>query len=169
MEQAIVNWEAISALSEAFGVIAVVASLIFVGYQIRQNARATRAASMNNIMDKWGEFYLRSSENDNLAAVVWNGVQDAKALTGVDRWRLSMALTGFFYFWNNAYYQWTIGVYESKAWSAQAKFMTNLLSLPGARAVWDERKRMLPEDFQMYVETEILTQSPDPDYKLPGT
>ena len=169
MEQAIVNWAAVAALSEAFGVIVVVASLIFVGFQIRQNAQATRAASMNNIMDKWGEFYLRSSENENLAAVVWNGVQDAQALIGVDRWRLSMALTGFFYFWNNAYYQWTIGVYESKAWYAQAKFMTNLLSLPGARAVWDERKLMLPEDFQMYVETEILTKSPDPDFKIPGT
>jgi len=44
-----------------------------------------------------------------------------------------------------------------------------LLSLQGARAVWDEGKLMLPEDFQMYVETEILTQSPDPDYKMPGT
>jgi len=103
MEQAIVNWEAISAVSEAFGVIAIVISLVFVGFQIRQNVQATRAASMDNIMEKWGEFYLRLSENDNLAAVVWNGVQDAKALVGVDRWRLSMALTSFFYFWNNAY------------------------------------------------------------------
>ena len=80
-----------------------------------------------------------------------------------------MALTGVFHYWHNDYYQWTIGAYESKAWSAQAKFMINLLSLPGARAVWDERKLMLPENFQMYVETEILTKSPDADYKMPGT
>ena len=169
MEQAIVNWEAISAVSEAFGVIAIVISLVFVGFQIRQNVKATRAASMDNIMEKWGEFYLRLSENDNFAAVIWNGVQDAKALVGVDRWRLSMALTSFFYFWNNAYYQWMTGAYDSRAWYAQTKFMTNLRSQPGARAVWDERKGMLPEDFQMYVKTEILTKSPDPDFKIPGT
>ena len=169
MEQAIVNWAAVAALSEAFGAIAVAASLVFVGFQIHQSAQATRAASMNNIMDKRGEFYLRYSENENLAEIVWTGVQDAKALSGIDRWRFSMALTGVFHNWHNDYYQWTIGAYESKAWSAQAKFMINLLSLPGARAVWDERKLMLPKNFQMYVETEILTKSPDPDYQIPGT
>ncbi len=98
MEQAIVNWEAISAVSEAFGVIAIVISLVFVGFQIRQNVQATRAASMDNIMEKWGEFYLRLSENDNLAAVVWNGVQDAKALVGVDRWRLFHGFNQFLLF-----------------------------------------------------------------------
>ena len=69
----------------------------------------------------------------------------------------------------NSTYLWAIGAYESKAWSSQAKCITNLLSLQGARAVWDERKLMLPEDFKMHIETEILTQSPDPDYKMPGT
>ena len=164
-----INWEAIQAVSEALGLVVVVGSLIFVGFQIRQNAQATRAASMNNIMDTFSDRYLRISENENLAEVVWNGAQDPKAVNGVDRWRLSIAIGGFFYFWNNAYYQWTIGAYESHAWYAHEKLMTNLLTMSGIRAVWDERKSMLPEDFQMYVETEILTKSPDADYKLPGT
>ncbi len=169
MEQAIVNWEAISALSEAFGVVAVVASLIFVGFQIRQNAQATRAATMASVMDQWAHNYQSLSENENLAEVVWTGAQDPNAVSGVDRWRLSLSCSGFFQYWHNAYYQWTIGAYESKAWYAQTKFMINLLSLPGARAVWEERKLALPEDFQKYVETEILTKSPDPSYKLAGT
>ncbi len=168
MEQTIVNWDAISALSEAFGVVAVVISLIFVGFQIRQNAQATRAASMNNIMDNWGDRLLRLSENENIASVLWSGSQDANAVSGVDRWRLSLAFGGIFHGWHNSYYQWTIGAYESKAWSAQAQYMRNMLTLPGARAMWDERKVMLPEDFQTYIETEILTKPPDADYKIPG-
>ena len=109
------------------------------------------------------------SENENFATVLWNGSQDANAVSGVDRWRLSLAFGGIFHGWHNSYYQWTIGAYESKAWSAQTKFMRNLLTLPGARAMWDERKGMLPEDFQTYVETEILTKSPSTHFKLPGT
>ena len=73
MEQAIVNWQAISALSEASGVIVIAISLIFVGFQIRQNAQATRAASMNNIMENWSDKLLMLSENENFATVLWNG------------------------------------------------------------------------------------------------
>ena len=71
-----INWEAVQAVSEALGLIVVVGSLIFVGFQIRQNAQATRAASMNNIMGSWFDMYMRVSENDKLAEVVWNGAQD---------------------------------------------------------------------------------------------
>ena len=45
-----INWVAVQAVSEALGLIVVIGSLLFVGFQIRQNAQATRAASMNNVM-----------------------------------------------------------------------------------------------------------------------
>ena len=164
-----INWDAVSAISEALGLIVVVSSVLFVGFQIRQNATATRAATMNHIMDGWSESYARLSENENLAELTWTGAKDPDAVTGVNRWRFSLYLTGVFYGWHNSYYQWRIGAYGSDAWSSQTSAMSNLLSLPGVLATWHERKGALPEDFQMYVETEILSKPPDPNYKLSGT
>jgi len=164
-----INWDAVGALSEAFGVIAVVASLIFVGFQIRHNAQATKTASVNNIMGAWCDMYLRFSENENYASTIWNGSQDPTSLSGVDQWRLSMAFTAFFQLFHNAYYQWKAGAYESKEWYAHMQFLRNILTLPGAQVAWKERKSIMPDDFRIYVEEKVLTKAPDPNYKLPGT
>ncbi len=161
--------ESLAYLAEIVGGIGVIASLIFVGFQIRQNAQATRAATMASVMEQWAQNYQSLSENKKLAEVVWTGAQDPNAVTGVDRWRFTMACSRFFHYWHNAYYQWTSGSLDSNTWSGQRGNMVNLLTLPGVRTVWNERKHVLPENFQTYVETEILTKSPDADFKLSGT
>ena len=163
------NWQALQAISETLGLIVVVGSLVFVGFEVRQNAKATRAATMNNIMGSWSDVYRGFSETENIAEIVWTSVQDPKSLSEVSLWRFSLQLTGLLHNFHNAHYQWKIGAYDEDTWVAQAEFLTNLLSLPGMRAVWDERKSMLSKDFQIYVDTQILTKSPDQDYKLTGT
>ena len=43
------NWEAISAVSEIVGAVAVVISLIYVAAQIRQNTKMMRTAAKQNL------------------------------------------------------------------------------------------------------------------------
>ena len=164
-----INWQALQAISETLGLIVVVGSLVFVGFEVRQSAKATRAATMNNIMGSWGEVYRGFSESENVAEIIWRGVQDPSALSEVEQWRYSLQIAGLFHNFHNAHYQWKIGAYDDGAWFAQAEFLTNLLSLPGVLDVWEKRKRMLSQDFQVYVDTQILTKSADSDYKLEGT
>ncbi|MGI9272390.1 MAG: hypothetical protein ACR2QT_11485 [Woeseiaceae bacterium] len=52
------NWDAISALAEVIGVIAVIASLIYVGFQIKQNTEIARA----NIVHETSATALRIHE-----------------------------------------------------------------------------------------------------------
>jgi hypothetical protein len=47
-----VNWEAISAIGQIVGAIAVVISLIYVAREIRRNARTERVASMDSL-NRW--------------------------------------------------------------------------------------------------------------------
>ena len=163
-----INWEAVSAISEALGLVVVVSSLIFVGFQIRQSAHATRAASMANIMDRLIDFYMDLSSNDNLAQIAWNSGQEPDVLEDIERWRFHMLFYGAFYAWHNAYYQWRIGAFDTKAWSSYKKLMINVLHGREVRDAWDGRKSLFPEDFQVYVEKEILDQPRDPNFKLPG-
>ena len=44
-----IEWEAISAVSEIIGAVAVVVSLIYVAAQIRQNTRAIRGSTLDAI------------------------------------------------------------------------------------------------------------------------
>jgi hypothetical protein len=44
-----VNWEAIAAIGELAGAVGVIATLIYVGLQVRQNTSAIKAASIQDI------------------------------------------------------------------------------------------------------------------------
>jgi hypothetical protein len=164
-----INWEAVQAISETLGLIIVVSSLIYVGSEVRQNAKAIRAATMNNIMNAWGDAYRGLSESENVGKLVWTGVQDSSELSGADRWRFSMQIAALFHNFQNAHYQWTLGVYDEESWVAQSHYFANMMSLPGMRTTWDERKEMFSRDFRNYVENQTLKESPDREYRLAGT
>ena len=164
-----INWEAVQAISETLGLIIVVSSLIYVGLEVRQNAKATRAATMNNMMNAWGDAYRGMSESENLGRLVWTGAQNPSELSGSDRWRFSVQIAALFHNFQNAHYQWKLGVYDEDSWEAQSHYFANLMSLPGIRATWDERKEMFSSDFRNFVETRTLKTQPDENYTLAGT
>jgi hypothetical protein len=147
----------------------VVGSLIYVGLEVRQNAKATRAATMNNIMSNWSEAYRGLSDSESIGNLVWTGVQDPNNLNGADRWRLSIQLAALTHNFQNAHYQWSLGVYDEGAWDAQSQYLVNLMSLPGFRSTWEERKEIFSKEFRNFVETEVLTKQPSSSYKLAGT
>jgi hypothetical protein len=69
---------------EALSAAAVVASLIFVGLEIRQNTAAQRSQTRQAISDASADFLLRLSEDGALLAA-WHGIWDAGG--GDDVWR----------------------------------------------------------------------------------
>jgi hypothetical protein len=58
-----VNWEAISAIGQIVGALAVVISLIYLAREIRSNARSARIASLHDV-NRWLE---QVAEHPNLA------------------------------------------------------------------------------------------------------
>ena len=83
-----VNWEAISAIGQIVGAIAVVVSLIYVAREIRSNARAARQVSMDNI-NRW----LREvAEHPHLAELYYRGIPDFESLQNGDLVRFSMLM-----------------------------------------------------------------------------
>ena len=63
------NWEAIIAVAEVIGAIAVVLSLIYVAIQIKQNTAASRAQSINQINGQYGELMSQIAVNGGLAQI----------------------------------------------------------------------------------------------------
>jgi hypothetical protein len=47
------NWEAVSAISEALGVIAVIVTLLYLARSIRQNSQSLAVAALGDITAQW--------------------------------------------------------------------------------------------------------------------
>ncbi|WNC72362.1 hypothetical protein RGQ13_19930 [Thalassotalea psychrophila] len=91
------NWNAIIALSEVVGVIAIISSLIYVAAQIRQNtliARATIIHSTNTAATRIPELIAQDAE---LAIIYRKGIS-GQSLDGVDLERF-IALVEMYVIW----------------------------------------------------------------------
>ena len=48
------NWEAISAIGEIVGALAVVITLVYLAIQVREQNRESRAAAIDSLSQQWG-------------------------------------------------------------------------------------------------------------------
>ena len=66
------NWEAIGAVGEIIGAIAVIASLLFVGNQLRQGQMIERASGQRDILKQGREWFKSTQNNPELFRVISN-------------------------------------------------------------------------------------------------
>ena len=71
------NWESISALAELLGAIGVIASLLYVAAQIRQNTRATRAASAREAAYRYADWNKQVCSNEEFGKLYDIMLQDS--------------------------------------------------------------------------------------------
>ena len=80
------NWEAIGAIGEFVGAIGVIASLVYVGYQIKETRKAARAAIAQARTDL-GVQLISSRYTSDIADVLVKSLSDPDSLTKSERFK----------------------------------------------------------------------------------
>ena len=81
------NWDAIGAIGEVFGALAVIATLLYLARQIRQLAKQNHIASFQHMQDQMNAYLREVSGSEDTAAVVVKGRQSYSGLTDIERLR----------------------------------------------------------------------------------
>src|SRR5215510_7223875 len=89
-----VNWEAISAIGQIVGAIALVISLIYVASEVRRNTRATHLAAIRSMHDAFNRWIQQIAEHPHLTKVYNRGIHDFESLEGTDLIRFLVSCTG---------------------------------------------------------------------------
>lgn len=140
------NWEAISAVAEVIGVIAVIASLIYVGLQIKQNTEIARA----NIVHETNTASLRIKEliaQDPSLAEIYKQGTNGISLNGVDLERFT-ALVGIYVTWlEDIDSQYRSGLYfdeedDEDLVDYMSRDFARLFSTPEVRSWWHETGKL---------------------------
>ncbi len=63
------NWEAIGAIGEILGAIAVVATLAYLAVQVRQNSRATDVSTLSLALNAFNQIDTLIATNSNMARI----------------------------------------------------------------------------------------------------
>ena len=162
------NWEAIGALGEVFGAFAVIITLIYLSTQIRQNTKAIKLNTSHAVTGQLLHIYSQMSEHDKLAELLQLGSADPENITGSNKVRYYAMNTNFMRAVENAYIQWSEDALDSRHWTGMRRMAIDYAKVPGFQGFWRDRKHFFSEEFQEYMETDLMLDSSRPDVPLPG-
>jgi hypothetical protein len=145
------NLADISQISQTLGSAAIVASLLFVGFQIRQNTIATRAASHHAVSEALNQVNLLWARNKEVARIWLAGLSDRRALTPEERWRFDSTMRAYLHVCETMYTQADWGAGDIGIVTAEENGIKNVFSSEGVKEWWAENPFGFSPDFREYV------------------
>ena len=145
--------EAASYLSQIVAVVAVLASLVFVGYQIRQNTRALKATSHHAITDSFNAINNLIYSDPRLARLWRLGLAGADELNEDERTSVSFMMLANMRIFETLHYQYSNGTLDKKLFDAELKTLKWVVSKnPGFLAWWADNPISLSAEFRAFID-----------------
>ena len=147
------NWDAVAAIAQLVGSIAVVASLGYLAVQIRRSSRDSQLTIYFSLRSNVQHFRSMLAENPELARIYREGLANAEQLSDDDRWRFG-ALMQYEYAFFEDYFH--LGR-EVPLFPRATDDLRWFASRPGARDWWRKGRRLYHPDFQRHVDDLIAS------------
>ena len=148
------SFEQISDLAQIVASVAVVASLIFVALQIKQNTSALQRNEHNFTMEQWTVIRMAIAKHRDIAELMTAGLQGGKPLDAADQLRLEQMLQenawAAFHIWDRT----QRGIFPKGTFEATGgALLGTLLRTPGGENWWGTAKHIgFPPGFVMDVD-----------------
>jgi hypothetical protein len=159
--------EYIFQISQIAAALGVIASLVFVGFQVRDNAKAVRSAAAQAVQDNYSHFFTTLACSPSALVTHLKGLSDMDSLTDVEKAQFVAISMAYLSDAQNAFHQWKEGHLADELWSCWEALMMNLVKTPGGAAFWRQRSYIFGRKFQREVK-EIMSREPDPGAKAWG-
>ena len=145
------NWEAIGAIGEIVGALAVVISLIYLATQIRTQNTESRLASIHEILVGFRES-LQVFASGDAAEIMARANEDYDSLSNAETVKLICGIYPILRVWEEAFIQYENGRLEERVWVGINSQYASYLGYPSVARVWDLRKSHFDQSFQDMVQ-----------------
>lgn len=139
-------------LAQILSAVAVVASLVFVGIQLRQATKAARASTSQAHSTTYHAIIASIIQDGEFARIWREGLDDFESQSSDERVRFVAYASALFRFYESSRVQWLRGQLDAEHWQNIESQATSLASQPGIRAWWALRRHWHCEEFQDWFE-----------------
>lgn len=150
------DWDAIGAIAELLGSVAVIATLIFLVRQIKTNSIMIQNNTAQSAADAVASWSRQLTENPELYRIYRNGLKDDSTLSREDRGVFDLILFQAFNSISSIYLQYKNGGFGEDRWESEMRVFDQNFSTPGGRASWERQKHLLDVNFQREVERRFI-------------
>ena len=145
----------LGALGEFVGSIGVLATLIYLAIHMRQNTMAVRLNTAHAVTGELQEMFGLLASNQELAKIVNEAGRNAE-LSGASRVSYYGFTHNLIRVYENAYLQKRGNAVSEAHWMGMTRMMIDYTAMPAFAAYWADRKHWVSDEFQAYMDAEII-------------
>ena len=145
------NWEAIGAIAEMIGSLAVLATLVYLAFQVRQASRNTKSASTNQV--RAGVIGALSAISSDTEAVktYTKGLVDPDSLELHEKVRFDLMIFQTLRVTETVFYEYKEGLISAELWESQWRGERKILTTTGGRESWLRQRDLVSTTYMEWV------------------
>ena len=144
-------------IGEFLGGMAVIASLVYLAIQIRQNTKTVRGTTLQQNTDFWGDLFLQLAD-PGLTQVFAVGMPGRSDITPSIYLQFHFIARAMFLGMENQYFQFRNGILDSESYLGYEKVIRfQLLAYRGFRIHWEQNRFAYSPAFVSHIDALIET------------
>jgi hypothetical protein len=147
-----VTLEDLGNIGEFLGAIGVIASLVYLAIQIRQNTRSIRSATYQSSTRDIVQLSDQMSQDPELTRIWFEGLRGFDSMSQDDRRRFAAYMMGAYRRYESMLYQTQQGLLEQEWWEGVGNNLEDMTLQPGTQAWWTEASHLFRPEFQQFVD-----------------
>lgn len=155
------KWDVVAAIAELVGALGVVATLLYLSLQIRQNTKALRTATFQSIIGFATGFAQSIAQDGELARIFHAGITSFDALDEPERFRFHFQMIALLRRFENILYQSTMGLLDDAEWEGLRASLDAIMVQPGAGKWWALNSKLFNSLFCKFIEGRLPTAAFD--------
>ena len=150
------NWAAIEAISSVVGGISVVASVFFLIFEIRHNAKAIEGATVQSLMSLEREVFALLADHADL---VTRGCESYSNLPKQEKYQFERVAGAQLSLTYSAHVQLSRGLMDLEVWDAYLNALKRYTATPGFLECWTAIKNNYPRSFRSMVDSSAMPKT----------
>lgn len=147
------TWEAVAAISQALGAIAVVLTVVYLAVQIRKNRIATESHTYYLATAAGAQTAASIAASAELSRIYQNGLTSPDQLGEHESFRFALLLISQFRRYENLFFQHRSGMIDEDYWIAQRENILWFFHRPGVQIWWKEKRLTFSQSFRAFLES----------------
>lgn len=146
-------------ISEIVAAAAVIASLVYVGIQLRQNTLTVKVAAGQAHVDAYDNLIDKIVSNDSMMESWAKSAENFDILNTVEQVQALAFVGVMFRNFEGAFVQWTEGVLDKRLWQGISRSMADQYAHEAVRVFWSLRKHWFSDEFSEWYDANVASKS----------
>jgi len=144
------NWDAVGAIGELFGALAVVLTLGYLAAQVRQNSQGMIVAAKLDIEKNFNEYTNLILEHPELFDLQRKGML-GQDLDAIEKSKFSLLMQKATTSFSSMYYQYQTQGLSEDEWYESKRLIRWFTLAPGYQSWWEQNEINYRDDFRIYL------------------